>query len=107
MQAGKMNHWAILLDRTTGTNEFNEPSDGNQNTTGFWVEYMPTKGEDVNLAGKVASRVICTLRTHWRNDVATDARIGLGDLTLNVISVLEIGLKEGIEIWCAEAKGPR
>lgn len=100
MQAGKLDRRATLQTKSTAQDSSGEEL-GTPTTIGtVWASKADLTGREFLNAQAVHAEVTTRFQIRWRSDVEAEVQIVCEGLTYDVLSVAEIGRREGLELLC-------
>jgi SPP1 family predicted phage head-tail adaptor len=104
MLAGPLNRRITLRRATVTTNEFGEDVEAWRDLATVWAQRteaaLSVLGSERVVGSELASSIVSTFRIRWsrRLDITPRDRVSIGGREHNIVSVIEIGLHEGLEI---------
>lgn len=103
--AGDLDRPIALRKQLAGSDEHGQPNGQWLTMATVWASYKPATGREIANAALVAQAVApATFRIRWRDDVKATWRIGFDGLDYDIVSINQIGRREGLEILATAQK---
>jgi SPP1 family predicted phage head-tail adaptor len=104
--AGKLDRRIVLKTVTVDTDEFNAPTETLSDLATVWAEKRDLRGREYFQANSENAQIETVFRIRWRSDVSPLNRIAFDGRDYDIVSVAEIGRRDGLEIMAkARAEG--
>ncbi len=98
MQAGSLDRRIELQRRLEGSDENGQPNGAWFTVDTVWAAFKPAPGKEFIAARQADTVAPATFRIRWRDDVSAVWRIRFDGLVYDIVSIVEIGRREGLEI---------
>lgn len=102
MIAGALDRWVSILAPVVSQDEFGGVVETWDEVSGVWAQYLPGAGSERFAAAAVYAETQARFLVRWRDDITTDMRFEFDGREWDILSVSEIGRRDGLEI---RAKG--
>lgn len=98
MRSGRLDRRLTLQRKTATENDYGEPVESWTTLATVWAEKIPVRGAERYAAMQTVAEVEERFRIRYRKDLTPLDRVICGNITYDVLGVLEIGRREGWEI---------
>jgi SPP1 family predicted phage head-tail adaptor len=104
--AGKLDRQITIKIVTVGGDDFSAPTETLSDLATVWAEKRDLRGREFYQANAENAEIETVFRIRWRSDVSPLNRIAYAGRDYDIVSVAEIGRREGLEIMAkARAEG--
>jgi SPP1 family predicted phage head-tail adaptor len=104
--AGKLDRRIALRVATQGADDFGSPVETWADLAVVWAEKRDLRGREFYQANADNAEIETVFRIRWRSDVSPLNRIAYDGRDYDIVSVAEIGRRDGLEIMAkARAEG--
>ncbi len=99
MRAGRLNR-IVTIERSEviGTVGYGEPLYGWVSKHKFWAQRYDETETELNASSQVVAKQTAKFRAHYVAGITSVDRLVCEGLTFNILSVVEVGYRESIEI---------
>lgn len=99
MRSGRLDRRLTLQRKTATENDYGEPVETWTTIATVWAEKIPVRGAERYAAMQTVAEVDTRFKIRYRTDVSPLDRVVCAGITYDVKGVLEIGRREGWEIY--------
>jgi SPP1 family predicted phage head-tail adaptor len=96
--AGKLDRQIAIKIATIGADDFGAPTETLADVATVWAEKRDLRGREFYQANADNAEIETVFRIRWRADVSPLNRIAYAGRDYDIVSVAEIGRRDGLEI---------
>jgi SPP1 family predicted phage head-tail adaptor len=98
MRAGILDRRVVIESYTTAQDEVGEPVKSYTTLDTVWAQVRPLRGQERFVAQQEYAEVTTRFRLRHRTDIDEKMRLVYGGDEYDIVAILEIGRREGLEI---------
>ena len=99
-KAGALDRRVTLRAKTTLNDDLGQPVDTWADVVTLWAEKTDLRGREFFAAQAVNAEIETRFRLRWRAGVTAALRLVCDDRDYDIVSVAELGRREGLELMC-------
>lgn len=98
--AGRLDQRVTLQQKSVTRNAIGEEVVAWQDVATAWAEVRQLRGREFFAGAQMQDAVDVRVRLRWRSGVTRDQRLVWNGAPLDIVSVIELGRREALEIMC-------